>query len=152
MVKKEKNLVWGRCMNDHFSPFLINSLVCFILFSVVWLCRCSVLFLIWICIVLFREAQANCPGYTALLSPKPGAILCQIVDNHSTQTLSCVRHWQVCSSIHTTQCTSPHKLCPPAFELPVLCSIGPGVGQRLENCTTVPYHAQGALLPCLCLS
>ena len=38
--KKRKDPVWGRCMNDHFPPFLINSLVCFIQFSVVWLCRC----------------------------------------------------------------------------------------------------------------
>lgn len=61
---------------------LINSLVCFILFSVVFPTVQS--FFLRICIVLWKAAQANCPGFPVLLSPKPGAILCQTVDSHFT--------------------------------------------------------------------
>lgn len=86
-------------MNDHFSPFLINSLVCFILFSVVFATVQS--FFLRICknIVLLKAAQANCSGYAVLLLPNPGAILCQTVDSH----LSYVRHWQVFQGFQPTQ-------------------------------------------------
>lgn len=50
-----------------------------------------------------------------LLSPKPGAILCQTVDNHFTQTLSCVRHWQGLSKHSDYTVNSPHELCPSTF-------------------------------------
>lgn len=62
-----------------------------------------------ICIVLLRADQAKCPGYAVLLSPIPGAILCQTVDSHFIQTLLCVRHWQVSFRLHTN---SPYESCP----------------------------------------
>lgn len=40
---------------------------------------------------------------------------------------------------------SPQELCPSTFELLVLCSVGIGVSQCLENRTNVPHRAQGAL-------
>lgn len=104
-------------MNDHFSPFLINSLVCFILFSVVFATVQSFFFL-RICIVLLKAAQANCPGYAVLLSTKPGAILCQTVDSHFTVTCQMLAG----ISKHSEYTVTIHKSCVPQYLNFMLCA------------------------------
>lgn len=70
-------------MNDHFSPFFFLLISLFYPFSVV----CLPLFSPFFSEKMYchiKAAQANCPGNAVLLSPKPGAILCQTVDSHFT--------------------------------------------------------------------
>lgn len=73
-----------------FLFFFFNSFISlFILLYVVWFCRCPDVFF-FVCFFLKHMfcLIKSCPQYAVLLSPKPGAILCQTVDNHFTQALS----------------------------------------------------------------
>lgn len=138
-MEKKKKKMKRSCLREmhEWSPFsfffLINSLVCFILFSVVWLCRCSVLFIfLRICIVLLRAAPAITVQDTLCSShPKPGAILCQTVDKpFNSDPVMCQ------TLAGSFQAFRLHrKLCPSNLFL-VLCSVGTGVSRRFGE----PYN------------